>query len=53
MLSQDEIRNKLSDRNIRTVAQRVNLHYNTIHRFYKGKGALNYESQKKLSAYFS
>ena len=53
MLSQDELKIKLADRNIKTVAQRVDLHYNTVYRFYKGKGALNYESQKKLSAYFS
>jgi transposase len=53
MLSQDEIRTKLSDRNIRTVAQRVGLHYNTVYRFYKRKGALSYESQQKLADYFS
>lgn len=47
----DEIREKLQDRNLRTVAEKIGVHYNTIYKILNGDVNVRYSTILKLSEY--
>ena len=53
MLTPDEIRTRLSDRNIRAVAVGAGLHPNTVYAFVRGDTEPTYETVKRLSDYLT
>lgn len=53
MLTLEEIRKALSDRNLREVARRTGVHYNVIYRIANGTTNPSYASCKALSDYLT
>ena len=51
MLTLDEIRWQLADRNIKAVAQKAGVHPNAVYRFMKGQSNPSYETVRKLCDY--
>lgn len=51
MLTIEEIRSRLEDRNIKAVAERAGVHFNVIYRLMSGQSNPSYETLKRLSAY--
>jgi len=51
MLTLDEIRGQLADRNIKAVAQKAGVHPNAVYRFMKGQSNPSYETVRKLCDY--
>jgi transcriptional regulator with XRE-family HTH domain len=53
MLNLDEIRKKLSDRQLNIVAARVGLHYNTLYKFMRGDDNITIKTLEKIYNYLS
>lgn len=51
MLTLDEVREKLKDRNLVKVAKTCGVHYNCLYRFMRGKSSPAYETVQKLVTY--
>lgn len=51
MLTINEIRDKLADRNLVIVADGANISYGTLYKISKGEGNPSYNSVKKVSDY--
>jgi len=51
MLTLDEIREQLADRNIKAVAQKAGIHPNAVYRFMKGQSNPSYETVRRLCDY--
>lgn len=52
MLTIEQIRERLKDRQLNAVAKKTGLHSNTVYKIANGAGA-NYETIKKLSDYLT
>lgn len=48
MLTLDQVREKLKDRNLKKVAETCGIHYNCIYRFMNGKSNPSYDTVQKL-----
>jgi hypothetical protein len=54
MLTPEEIQRRLADRNLRTVAKAVDLHYNTVRAYARGEiKEPTYEAVRILSEYLT
>ena len=51
MLTLDEIKEQLTDRNIKQVASKAGVHQNAVYRLMRGQSNPSYETVKKLSNY--
>lgn len=51
MLTLDEIRSQLTDRNLKAVAEKSGVHYNAVYRFMNGQSNPSYETVRKLCQY--
>lgn len=49
----NEIKDKLKDRNIKSVARAIDVHYNTLYKMINGVSQPNYTTISKLIAYLS
>lgn len=47
----DEIREKLQDRNLKVIAEKIGVHYNTIYKIASGDTTVKYSTILKLSEY--
>ena len=53
MLTLEQVRDALADRNLSEVARRCGVGYSIVWRIAKGKGGASYETVKALSDYLS
>lgn len=51
MLTLNDIRKRLQDRNIQAVSRNTGLHFNTLHRIKRGDSMPSYATLERLSAY--
>lgn len=51
MLTIEEIKERLKDRNIKAVARISGVHFNAIYRLVSGKSKPSYKTHEKLSEY--
>lgn len=51
MLTLDEVKDKLKDRNLMKVSKAAGVHYNCLYRFMRGKSNPSYETVQKLVAH--
>ncbi len=51
MLTLDQIRERLRDRNIKAVSEKAGVHYNAVYRFMNGQSNPSYETVRKLCDY--
>lgn len=51
MLTVEEIKQKLEDRNVQVVARKTGIHFNTIHRLQHGSTRPSYATLERLSEY--
>ena len=53
MLTSEQVRHLLAERNLREVARESDLHYNIVYRVANGTTRPSYETVKKLSDYLT
>lgn len=51
MLTLEQVREQLTDRNLKAVAEKAGVHYNAVYRFMNGQSNPSYETVRKLCDY--